>query len=66
MASWPRSRDGLHPWTPCPTRRAFPVQISIGGTSATPTDMPADLLARADAALYEAKGDGRNRTVIVD
>lgn len=41
-------------------RPELPVTLSIGVTQAVPFE-PADvILARADAALYEAKGAGRN------
>jgi two-component system chemotaxis family response regulator WspR len=40
------------------------VSISIGAASALPSEQgnPQDLTERADAALYEAKRQGRNRT----
>jgi len=38
----------------CPT-------VSIGATIARPDDSPEALFKRADEALYEAKGSGRNR-----
>lgn len=38
-----------------------PVTVSIGFTSLIPDDSSLSLFARADAALYEAKGAGRNR-----
>jgi diguanylate cyclase (GGDEF)-like protein len=38
----------------------MPLTISIGLTQATPGEVAAPLLARADKALYNAKNDGRN------
>lgn len=44
-----------------------PVSVSIGVAAARPGDAdPASLLARADAAMYRAKGEGRNRIVVLD
>jgi predicted signal transduction protein with EAL and GGDEF domain len=41
---------------------ALEVSISIGlARCESPTDQPEDIVARADAALYEAKRAGRNR-----
>jgi diguanylate cyclase (GGDEF)-like protein len=39
------------------------VTISVGAASMEPSveDAPEALVARADAALYQAKADGRNR-----
>jgi diguanylate cyclase (GGDEF)-like protein len=44
----------------------LPVQVSVGGSLASPTDTPESLFGRADAALYTAKNQGRNRIAIVD
>jgi len=37
---------------------------SIGVTDHRPGDRAEDMLARADAALYRAKQEGRNRVVL--
>jgi PleD family two-component response regulator len=34
---------------------------SVGVAERTPGEAPTDVLARADSALYRAKGTGRNR-----
>ncbi len=39
----------------------FPVTVSIGVAAHAPGDTVEQTLARADAALYRAKGNGRNR-----
>jgi diguanylate cyclase (GGDEF)-like protein len=41
----------------------FPLTISIGGAILGLREEPRDLLARADAALYQAKSEGRDRYV---
>jgi two-component system cell cycle response regulator len=50
-----------HPWHAM--TGSLPVTVSIGATStAAPADVtPAELLARADGYLYQAKRDGRDR-----
>jgi two-component system cell cycle response regulator len=39
------------------------VTVSLGVSSRTAEDAPESLLKKADDALYEAKGSGRNRVV---
>lgn len=41
-----------------------PVTVSCGLSQARPGDAPADLLHRADQALYEAKGRGRDAVAV--
>ena len=41
-----------------------PVTVSIGAAQATHDESPEHLVARADAALYRAKREGRNRVVL--
>jgi diguanylate cyclase (GGDEF)-like protein/PAS domain S-box-containing protein len=45
---------------------ALPANVSVGGALAWPTDHPESLFERADAALYSAKNEGRNRTAVVE
>ena len=42
---------------------ALPLTVSIGGAVLGLREEPRDLLARADAALYQAKSEGRDRYV---
>ncbi len=43
---------------------ATPVSVSIGVASRLPGEPRDELLARADAALYRAKANGRDRVAI--
>ncbi len=45
-------------------RRAVPLRISIGATVVAPGDDAGTLIRRADALLYRAKVEGRNRVVL--
>ena len=55
IASQPFALDGA---------RSIALTISVGlATLGAATDTPAQLLRRADQALYRAKRDGRNRVV---
>lgn len=42
---------------------ALPITFSVGGALLNTREEPRDLLARADAALYQAKSQGRDRFV---
>jgi diguanylate cyclase (GGDEF)-like protein len=47
--------------------RSIPVTVSIGITALTAQDATVDaVLRRADAALYRAKTEGRNRVMLAD
>lgn len=46
-----------------PSELVMPVTISVGVTCRTDHDDLASLLNRADAAMYDAKAEGRNRVV---
>lgn len=46
------------------TTEEVSVTVSIGATVWHPTDNPASIIARADAALYQAKQMGRNQSVL--
>ncbi len=41
-----------------------PITVSIGATWFYPGETSADLMSRADAAMYRAKREGRNRVVV--
>lgn len=45
--------------------QAHSITISLGITQFTDNDSEDSILARADSALYQAKGNGRNQTVVL-
>jgi len=53
---------------PVPTSMGLvPVTVSVGVAQLGPDDLePSQLLVRADAALYQAKAQGRNRVVLAE
>ena len=59
-----RARIAEEPFTPGGVDAPLTITASIGVAGLdTPYDTPLDLLRSADAALYRAKRDGRNRVV---
>jgi two-component system cell cycle response regulator len=59
-----RRRIATEPFVINQGANSVEVTISIGlAALAPPSDTAADLLRRADQALYRAKRDGRNRVV---
>ena len=66
-AWWPSGCAARSPANPLPSTRAtkrIDVTISIGlSTLERKGEAVADVLKRADTALYRAKHDGRNRVV---
>ena len=58
-----RQRVAAHHWEPLAP--GLTVTLSVGLTSTPPFDAD-ELSARADAALYRAKAEGRNRVVVAE
>ncbi|WP_119459550.1 PleD family two-component system response regulator [Rhodospirillaceae bacterium SYSU D60014] len=61
-----RERIGGEPFAVAGCPHPLDVTVSIGIAAASRLDAPDDLLKRADAAMYQAKTGGRNRTVAGD
>lgn len=57
-----RREIAIHPWDEVAT--GLRVTISIGAASRRPDEPVAELAARADALMYEAKAAGRDRVVL--
>jgi two-component system, cell cycle response regulator len=58
-----RRRIATEPFPVQQSARSIEVTISVGLSALGPNDDAADILKRADRALYRAKRDGRNRVV---
>ena len=61
LAEQVRKRIGQSVVHLCQTGQRLSVTASLGVAMASPGESPAQLIERADAALYEAKRGGRNR-----
>ncbi len=58
-----RRRVAAHPWADLTGGMVITVSIGAASTAGLPEPTPAALLARADARLYRAKRQGRDRVV---
>lgn len=61
-----RIRMAVEDFRFCHGDKELKITVSIGVAEYTPTldQLPGDLMARADEAMYEAKSSGRNRVVV--
>lgn len=64
VAAAERIRNAVEKLAVCFQGRTIKVTVSIGVTAGTPTDEALHIIKRADDAVYVAKRDGRNRSIV--
>jgi len=58
-----RRSVAVHPWNELETGLAVTISVGVASTDGAAGMLPAELLSRADAHLYRAKSQGRDRVV---